>query len=78
MFSRQHYKLIAGIIQEQVREERNGIADNKELMSEERLDVYYHAISGMEMIVTRLAQEFKRDNPRFDYDKFIDACGLSE
>ena len=47
-------------------------------MSEERLDVYYHAISGMEMIVTRLAQEFKRDNPRFDYDKFIDACGLSE
>ena len=76
MFSRQHYKLIASIIQEQIGEENNGYQDNKGLMDKTGLHAYEHAIAGMEMVAVRLAQEFKRDNPRFDYDKFMKACGI--
>lgn len=30
------------------------------------------------VIVEELAAAFARDNPRFNQDKFIDACGLEE
>ena len=45
-------------------------------MDKTGLHAYEHAIAGMEMVATRLAQEFKRDNLRFDYDKFMKACGI--
>lgn len=31
-----------------------------------------------EFLVNRLANVFKADNPKFDRDKFLEACGIKE
>ena len=61
MFTKKHYKAIAEII-----ENRAGI--NNYVYAEERT----HALS----IANDLADYFAKNNPRFDKDKFLEACGL--
>lgn len=63
MFTRQHYKAIAEIVKGQ-----------KELA-----DVFAHkqfATQRISDIAKGLADYFAKDNPRFDRDRFLEACGL--
>lgn len=55
MFTRQHYKAIAGMIKKH---------------SESNNSIWLHKIG----LITDLTEMFKKDNPRFSTDKFIDAC----
>lgn len=39
-------------------------------------DMWSSYRNGVKQLTQRLAEEMKRDNPRFRYDKFFEACGL--
>jgi len=62
MFTRQHYKAIAEIIKTHKHD----------------LIVTYSTEykGGKNAVVTNLADYFTKDNPRFNKDKFLIACGL--
>lgn len=57
MFTRQHYKAIAGIIESN------------------RGDGVEHTL---DQVASELADYFAKDNPRFDHNKFMDACGVNK
>lgn len=63
MLSRKDYKVIAEIIKTSRREE-----GTTTMLSTEWV--------GPRNIATRLADYFAQDNPRFDRDQFLAACGL--
>lgn len=63
MFIRQHYEAIAEIIKSRI----------------EYVSVFTDhtmAKGTCNGIATELADYFAKDNPRFDRDKFLEACGL--
>lgn len=66
MFTRQHYKAIAGII--------------KDGANSTGRDPHSQFVKGREStqvyIAVNLADYFAIDNPRFNRDKFMAACGL--
>lgn len=62
MFTRQHYKAIAEIIKAQ--KDLTGVFAGKQFAAQKIDD-----------IATGLADYFAKDNPRFDRDKFLQACG---
>lgn len=62
MFTRKHYKAIAEIIEDTTNEEVS-------------TGVTYPKID-KRSLVFKLADYFEQDNPRFDRDKFMAACGI--
>ena len=62
MFTRQHYKAIAEIIE---------YATN-----EDPANACYGCRYPQTVIATCLADYFAKDNSRFDREKFLEACGL--
>lgn len=65
MLSRKHYKAIAEIIKTQ--KDLADIFAGKEFATQRIDDV-----------ATGLADHFAKDNPRFDRERFLAACGLTE
>lgn len=65
--TRKDYVLIAEGIRAEV--------DTLNMERDGGLDRTYHLI-GASLVARRLAQSLQDDNPRFDYDRFIKACGV--
>ena len=65
MFTRQHYKAIAEIIREQKEHVR---VFTGHMMAE----------AACKDIAAQLADYFAKDNPRFDREKFLNACGITD
>lgn len=65
MLSRKHYKAIAEIVKE--------TSDQHE-----HPDLYCWLASDTESLTNKLADYFAQDNPHFDRDRFLVACGLTE
>jgi len=63
MFTRQHYKAIAEIVRE-----TSDVYDHPNL-------IYFEAIP-TKTFADKLADYFAADNPRFDRDQFLIACGI--
>ncbi len=63
MLTRQHYKAIAEII----KSKHPGYAQH---------DYYKGERNALVRVGRSLADYFEQDNPRFDRDKFLAACGL--
>ena len=63
MFTRQHYKAIAAIIKE-----TSDMHDHPNL--------YAWMATDTEGLAGKLADYFAKNNPRFDREKFLEACGL--
>jgi hypothetical protein len=73
--TKKDYQMVAAVLNRQ----RNGFladASNESLsrMSQRLLENYSH---GIEVSAEALADEFERENPRFDRDRFLIACGVS-
>lgn len=66
--TRKDYKLIA----EGIREEVMYIEFNEKLL---RPDIQ---MSGIRRVVVSLCASLRNDNPRFDSNKFMQACGLCD
>jgi hypothetical protein len=66
MFTRQHYEAIAEMVYDQ-HQEANQFFD--ESMRGIAIGIVRH-------MATSLADYFAKDNPRFDREKFLEACGL--
>ena len=63
MFTRQHYKAIANIIEKHT-DEINDEVHN------------HYMIVPRNTLINELADYFAQDNPLFDQDKFLKACGI--
>ena len=66
MFTRQHYKAIAGIIDKAMGPKSEAIL----------LDVQRESMQIRMKFASDFADYFATDNPRFDRKKFLEACGL--
>ena len=64
-FQRRHYEAIAEVLKD-VRD------------SADTLQLFPPEIAALNGIITKTAEVFRRDNPRFDRDRFISACGLED
>lgn len=63
MFTRKHYEAVAEIIKER---------------SKHYADMgRYGCANGAGSVGDKLADLFEKDNPRFDRDRFLAACGLN-
>ena len=57
----------------------NHISLCKGLLAANSQSEYYRGqLNGLEILTKELAKEFARINPRFDYDKFYQACGIQQ
>lgn len=66
MFTRQHYKAIAEIIKEQQKE------------ASKACGMGFSFTCKIGRLAIELADYFAKDNPRFDRERFLAACGLTE
>ena len=69
-FTKQHYEAIAKIIKSYTQADPEPPSDDTEV----RLDAV--SVRTSRWIAKDLIDYFAKDNPRFDCDKFIKACGL--
>lgn len=68
--TKKDYQLLAGRIKAEIEYHNIYVGDAK---------LEAHALSctiGIEGLALSLAEDLARDNPRFDADKFLDACGI--
>lgn len=63
--TKKHYEAIAGAI----------LAERNE-WRDQNLEVQFGAISAINEVSEKLADYFYADNPNFDPDRFLSACGV--
>ena len=67
MFSKRHYQAIADVLK--LSSEENQKSDD---------NYKFGALGETRIIAHRLAAKFQADNPDFDRERFLKACGLSD
>jgi hypothetical protein len=65
-FTRQHFEFLAAEVAKSVTEANDLEEDGRALTPEDTLGI----------LARNLGQAFRQDNPRFDFVRFMDACGV--
>lgn len=69
--SKKHYEQFADRLQQQLNDNHSAL--QAQTIS---LDVYQGVNDALLRLATKMCHDFKYDNPRFDRDRFLNACGF--
>ncbi|MHB8362438.1 MAG: hypothetical protein ACYDBX_02360 [Patescibacteria group bacterium] len=71
-FTKKHYKIISSLLKDEY-DNYERMSNNENASTEQRL-LNESRKSAMIRLISRFSEVFTKDNPLFEYDKFIKAC----